>query len=296
MQITAYRYFLAVAETGSIRGAAELAHISPSAISRQVQLLENAFQSTLFERNQTGMVLTEEGHIVAQQLRSSLRDMELARARIDELHGLLRGGVSFAAIEGVMAGWLLPAIARFRTEHPGITFDGRVAGSEEVLRLIHDDVVDFGIALAPGEHDPNLLIMHRFSTRYVAAVAPSHPLAKQRSITVKALLAEPLVLLDSRFETRRWLNLAALRLQLPIRAVINLDHIESIKRVVRGGDIATVLPDAAVTADAAAGELVMVDLHGDTTCAATVLCSRNGRVQTRAAQVAIELFAKSAVL
>jgi DNA-binding transcriptional LysR family regulator len=242
------------------------------------------------------MVLTEEGRIVAQQLRSSLRDMELARARIDELHGLIRGSVSFAAIEGVMAGWLLPAIARFRTEHPGITFDARVTESEEVIRLVQDDVVDFGIALAPGGHDPSLLITHRFHTRYVAAVAPGHPLAKQRSITLKALLSEPLVLLDSRFETRRWLNLAAQRLQLHLHAVINLDHIESIKRVVRAGGIATVLPDNAVTADAAAGELVVIDLHGDTTSGATVLCSRSGRIQTRAAQAAIDLITKSATL
>ncbi|MDH2235030.1 LysR family transcriptional regulator [Pigmentiphaga sp. GD03639] len=292
MQIPAYRYFLAVAETGSIRRAAELMHLSPSAISRQVQLLEHAFRSPLFERNQTGMILTEEGRIVAAQMRNSLRDMELARARIDELHGLVRGNVGLASIEGVMTGWLLPAISRFRASHPGITFDARVAGSEQVLRLVHDGTVDLGIALAPDEHDPDLEIVHRFVTRYVVAVAPDHALARRRRVDLKTLLAQPLALLDANFETRRWLNQAATRRQLPLTAVLNLDHIESIKRAVRGGELTTVLPDYAVTTDAAAGELVMIELEGASAArTATVLCCRRGRVQTRAARAVIDLLA-----
>ena len=295
MQFTTYRYFLAVAETGSIRRAAERVHISPSAISRQIQLLEHAFQAPLFERNQTGMVLTEEGRIVAERMRSSLRDMDLARARIDELHGLLRGCVGVASIEGVMAAWLLPAIARFRAEHPGITFEVQVAGSEQVLRLIQDDVVDLGIALAPDEHQPDLEIVHRFVTRYVVAVAPDHELARHRSVTLKTLLLQPLALLDSRFETRRWLNQVAMRQRLPLQAAIDLDHIESIKRAVRGGGVATVLPDYAVSADATAGDLVMIDLERTSVArTATVLCARKGRVQTRAAQAVIDLFSSSA--
>jgi DNA-binding transcriptional LysR family regulator len=295
MQVTTYRYFLAVAETGSIRRAAERAHISPSAISRQIQLLEHAFQAPLFERSQTGMVLTEEGRIVAEQMRNSLRDMELARARIDELHGLLRGCVRFAAIEGVMAAWLLPAIAQFRAEHPGITFEAQVTGSEQVLRLVQEDAVDLGVALAPDEHEPDLQIVHRFVTRYVVAVAPNHELAKHSSITLKTLLTQPLALLDSRFETRRWLNQVAMRQDLPLQAAIDLDHIESIKRAVRSGVIATVLPDYAVSADAVAGDLVIIELEGATVArTATVLCTRKGRVQTRAAEAVIDLFLGSA--
>lgn len=295
MQIATHRYFLAVAETGSIRRAAEQAHISPSAISRQIQLLEHAFQAPLFERNQTGMTLTEEGRIVAEQMRNSQRDMDLARARIDELHGLVRGGVSFASIEGVMAAWLLPGIAEFRAMHPGITFDARVTGSEQVLRMVREDVVDFGVALAPEEHTSDVQVVRSFETRYVVAVAPGHALAKHRRVSLKALLTQPLALLDSRFETRHWLNQAAMRQHLPLKAVINLDHIESIKRVVRDGDVATVLPDYAVTGEAAVGDLVMIELTGTSVArTATVLCSRKGRVQTRAAQAVIDLLAGSA--
>lgn len=294
MQISTYRYFLAVAETGSIRRAAAQMHISPSAISRQIQLLEHAFKSPLFERNRAGMVLTEEGRIVAEQMRSSLRDLALARARIDELHGLKRGCVSVASIEGVMAAWLLPAMACLRAAHPGISFSARVCGSEQALRLVREDVVDLGVALAPEEREAELEIAHRFPTRYVVAVAPNHALARQRSVSLHALLLQPLVLLDPRFETRRWLEHATRDLNLPMQAVIDLDHIESIKRAVRSGQLATVLPDYAVQAEAAAGELMMIELEGTPTATtATVLCLRKDRAQTRAAQTFVELLVKS---
>jgi DNA-binding transcriptional LysR family regulator len=295
MQITSHRYFLAVAETGSVRRAAEQAHISPSAISRQVQLLEHAFQAPLFERTQAGMVLTEEGRIVAEQMRNSQRDMEIARARIDELHGLVRGCVSLASIEGVMAAWLLPAMERFRARHPGVRFEAHVTGSEQVLRLVQDDAVDLGVALAPDGRDPDLQIVHRFATRYVVAVAPGHALAARRSIALNTLASQPLALLDARFETRRWLDQAMLRQQLALQAAIDLDHIESIKRAVRGSSLACVLPDYAVSAEAQAGELVMIELEGASAArTATLLCTRKGRVQTRAAQAAIDGFRCSA--
>ena len=195
----------------------------------------------------------------------------------------------------VMAGWLLPLILQFRAEHPGIIFEAQVTASEQVLRLVQEDAVDLGVALAPDEHEPDLQIVHRFVTRYVVVVAPHHAFAKHSSITLRTLLTEPLALLDSRFETRRWLNQVAMRQDLPLQAAIDLDHIESIKRAVRGGAMATVLPDYAVSADAVAGDLVIIELEGATVAGtATVLCTRTGRVQTRAAKAVIDLFLGSA--
>ena len=103
MHIASYRYFLAVAASGSIRQAAEELHVSASAISRQIQLLEHGFAAALFERRPSGMVLTEEGKILAAHMQRTMREMTLARAEMDALHGLLTGTVHFAASEGVMS-------------------------------------------------------------------------------------------------------------------------------------------------------------------------------------------------
>lgn len=58
-----YRYFYEVANSGSIRKAAELLHISPSALSRQIQRTEDTLGTPLIERRKTGVQLTAAGEL-----------------------------------------------------------------------------------------------------------------------------------------------------------------------------------------------------------------------------------------
>jgi len=129
MQISMLKYFLAVAETGSIRQASLTLHVSASAISRQIQNLEHSFQTTLFDRCADGMLLTEEGKILALHMQRTMREMELARAKIADLHGLTAGTVRYATIEGVVRAWLFPAIADFQSLYPLVKFKGVISGA-----------------------------------------------------------------------------------------------------------------------------------------------------------------------
>ncbi|MEM8555043.1 MAG: LysR family transcriptional regulator [Pseudomonadota bacterium] len=136
MLSTAHRYVLSVAETGSIRASSQALNVAASAISRQIQLVEHQFGYPLFERFASGMVLTPEGQILAQHLKRTAREVELAQAEINALHGLVTGTIRFAAIEGVLASWLIPAMALFRAQHPGITFEGQILGSQAAYDLV----------------------------------------------------------------------------------------------------------------------------------------------------------------
>lgn len=288
MEPSNYRYFLAVLDTGSVRRAAEQTHISPSAISRHIQLLEHTFGATLFERRASGMVATEEGRIVAQFMRGTVRDMDLARAQIDELHGLVRGTVSLAAIEGVFRSWLLPAIAEFQKEHEGIAFDCRVAAADLVVEAVRADSADIGVTLEPLDSDLSFDVRHRFETRFVAAWAVGHPLSAKRVVRLKDLVHFPLAMLNSRFHTRQWLDQALIRERLDAHISFQLDHIEHLKRLVRDGQHVTVLPDYAVAAEAAEGLLDVRDIPGAEAVRRTVLFVRQGRVLPRAVQAFLQ--------
>ncbi len=285
MQIPAYRYFLAVADTGSVRQAAEQAHISPSAISRQIRFLEHTFKVILFERRVNGMFLTEEGRIIAGYLRENVRTMELAQAQLDELRNLVRGRVSFCAIEGVFMSWLLPAIGTFQQQHPMITFDGSVASSEHVLEAVRSDQVDFGVALGLEEPDASIEIRHCFQTRYLVVFAPGHKLASQTNARLADIVQYPLALLNDRFQTRQWFNKAVARQHLENTVAIQLDHIEMLKRIIQGGQYVSILPDYAVTAEAAEGQLAARSIHeADHAFTRTFLCVRKGRILPRSVQ------------
>lgn len=277
-----------MAETGSIRQAALDLHVSASAISRQIQNLEHGFQSALFERRPSGMYLTEEGGILALHMRRTIREMELAKARINELHDLLAGTLRYATIEGVARAWLFPTIDDFRETYPGVVFSGHIMGTEAVYEAVENDNVDFGIAM---EGDPrhDIEVVRRFSTSFRAAMRNDHPLAGEEVIGLADLKPFDLTMLSAQFQTRRVLNAAQQRSGIKIRVGFELEHIELIKsQVVSTGGI-TILPDYAVAREASCNEMVVIDMNNEEfPPGGTLLCVRRGRELSRAASIFIE--------
>jgi DNA-binding transcriptional LysR family regulator len=90
MQFSALRYFLETARLGSIRRAAEKLYVAPSAVSRQIALLEQRFGMELFERYAAGVRLTPAGESFARQARATLRDFDRLHSEIDDLQQLRR--------------------------------------------------------------------------------------------------------------------------------------------------------------------------------------------------------------
>jgi molybdate transport repressor ModE-like protein len=73
MNHVSLRYFVEVADCGSIRQAAQRLHVAPSAVSRQIANLEHDLQAELIERSPGGVTLTAAGALVAEQGRSMFR-------------------------------------------------------------------------------------------------------------------------------------------------------------------------------------------------------------------------------
>lgn len=288
MQISMFKYFLAVAETGSIRQAATDLHVSASAISRQIQNLEHTFKSPLFDRRPSGMHLTEEGRILEFHMRRTMREMELARAKINDVQGMLAGTIRYATIEGVARAWLFPAVVEFQRDYPGVNFKGNIAGTEAIYAAIESDHVDFGIAMESTLH-PEVEVIQRFETCFRVAMAPGHPLAVYDTLSLTDLISYRLTMLDSSFQTRQAFNSAAMRLGLSFDIGFELDHIEFIKSYVLASGGVTILPDYAVSQEADMGGIVVADIsEEELPQCKTVLCMRRGRYLTRAAELFIE--------
>lgn len=287
MHILSFKYFLAVAETGSIRQAAMELHVSPSALSRQIQNLEHSFKTQLFDRRASGMRLTQEGGILALHMRRTVREMELARARIDNINDLVTGTIRYATIEGAMKTWLFPAITAFQKSFPEVVFEGQVVGSEAVYAAISADRVDFGIAMET-ELPLEIDTVERFDTRFMGVMTVNHPLAKQKSLTLAQITPHRLTMLSPRFQTRQLVNASVARQGLELQIVYELDHIEMLKFYVQVTGGITILPDYAVSDDVSSG-LVTVEIEpGELQSCATLLCRRRDRHLIQAADSFIE--------
>lgn len=122
-----------------------------SAISRQIQRLEERIGVPLFERHARGMVLNDAGRILENHVRKSVMDMDLAVAEIQGLKESCRTLLRIGCTEG-MAFDLLPTLfSRFRQYNADTTFYLKVGSAMQVSQMIRNGEVDIALqfALAP---------------------------------------------------------------------------------------------------------------------------------------------------
>ncbi|MEM7487596.1 MAG: LysR family transcriptional regulator [Pseudomonadota bacterium] len=287
MLSTAHRYVLSVAETGSIRASSQALNVAASAISRQIQQVEHQFGHPLFERFASGMVLTPEGRILERHLRRTAREIEMAQAEIDDLHGLVTGTIRFAAIEGVLASWLIPAMADFRDRHPGIQFDARILGSQAAYDMLMAERLDFGVVVLD-ETWPGIDILKRDDTPLLAAMRPDHPLCGQEVLPLGDIARAPLTMLDRSFATRLVFDRILAKGGLQPTIALEVNHIETAKRHVLATGGVTILPEYAVSAEVEAGTFAARPLAEAPPLFDTALITRQNTVRTKAADRFLE--------
>ncbi|MCZ7854964.1 LysR family transcriptional regulator [Agrobacterium salinitolerans] len=226
MDVDALRYFLAVIEARSMRGAAEDLHIAQSALSRQIGNLEKELGVSLLVRLPRGVKPTEAGKMLARRARSALDQLARARDDITSLSGLTTGKVAVSAIEPVAEGLLMDAMQRMQQAHPAISFDIRVGNSAKVITLLREGIVELAVAYnAP--HDRDIVVRSESHVPLVALVEENHPLTKHnrvaskagfgaRTCTLKDLAPWPLVLPPAGSPTRTLIDEAVRRAVLPL--------------------------------------------------------------------------------
>ena len=124
------RYFLAVAQAGSLAGAAAALGVNHSTVFRRVNALEDQLGVRLFDRLREGYVLTAAGESVAEQANRAAESIDaLQRAVLGRDHAL-RGEVRITTAPNLATGFVAPALAALREIHPGIRVELAVSDTD----------------------------------------------------------------------------------------------------------------------------------------------------------------------
>ncbi len=183
MHSAALRYFVAVAEGGSIRAASETLRIAASAVSRQIQKLEDELGVQLFERHSGGLHLTKEGRATLDHARSVLEDFEQLKAKISSFQGTNTGTVRIASLDSLFVGFLPEQVRAFHEKNPKVSFRIQGGGQGRITHLVAEGDADIGVAFnlyLPG----GAKVVTDIAMPIMAMVASSHPLAKRHSVTL----------------------------------------------------------------------------------------------------------------
>ena len=187
--LTALRCFEAVARLGGVTPAAQELHVTHSAVSQQIKVLEESMGVALFVREARGLRLTDDGRLYALEIRSALRDItqatRRAQARPHESELVIATVPSFAQH------WLVPRLASFREAHP--YYRVRLLTNLQIEDF-RQGTSDIGIRMGQG-HWPDVAQQKLFDDDMLVVAAPHFALEPNGRFprTAEDVLACPLI-------------------------------------------------------------------------------------------------------
>jgi DNA-binding transcriptional LysR family regulator len=187
---TSYRYFAAVAEAGSVRGASQMLNVAASAVSRQIILLEQQFNLPLFERRGRRLKLSAAGEILLNGLKSARQGHEATLDHLNALRGLKRGRIRIATVESISVSLLPDLLAQFGTDYSGIEVAVTVAGSDAVTDLVRNHDADIGFTFNPATVE-GLDVKLVKEMEIGAVMRRDHPLAREKKLMFADCLHYP---------------------------------------------------------------------------------------------------------
>lgn len=289
----ALRYFDTVARCRSLRQASAQLHIAPTAISRQIDLLEHQLGAPLIERGPNGISLTAAGELLAAQAQRTLRDLERVQEHIADLKGLRTGRVSLQVAEGVVAGVLAPALASMGHRHPQLRFDIQIASASQMVEALRRGDADIGLSFFMPRHD-DILPFASVELHHHAVMTPDHPLAHATEVSLHTLSEHRLILPDASYGVRQALQRAAHRAGVVLAPIFNTASLETQKSLALNKAGVLVLPPMAVHRECQLGELVSVPLAPSELEAARIdLCVYRHRQRSFATETCLSLLAST---
>ncbi|MQL48230.1 transcriptional regulator CynR [Photorhabdus khanii] len=281
-------YFLAVAEHHSFTRAATALHVSQPALSQQIKQLEETLGAQLFDRTGRTTRLTDAGEVYFRYARRALQDLEEGKRAIHDVGDLSRGSLRVAVTPTFTTYLIGPLVESFHNLYPNVTLTVREMSQERIEELLVDDELDVGVAFDE-IHSPDIYAQRLLVETLALVVCKGHPLAKCRTMSLKALNNESLVLLTSEFATRKQIDRYCRQNDIRPRVLMEANSLSAVIEIIRHTGLATLLP-AKIASDRE--ELVSIVLTPSLLQRTAVLMQRKGAYQTAAARAFIELALK----
>ena len=261
MDLRQLEMFRAVAEQGTFTRAADRLHVSQSAVSRQVQLLEDELGGVLLRRTARGVTLTEAGELLLRMTHRVEKDVEEGLAEISQSHALKRGRLHLGGGMTVCLYILPRLLKRFRRLYSGVDLQVTTGSSEKILERVRAQEVDLGLLTLPIVAK-DLEVVPVMKEEMVVVTAPGHPLSRERTVDARSLGRFPLVLYEAGSNTRKVLDQFFLEEGLQAEVAMETENVEIIKAMVAINLGVTIVPFTPVAKDVRSGRLAVRRLRG----------------------------------
>jgi DNA-binding transcriptional LysR family regulator len=250
----------AIAETGSFTAAGARLHVSQSAISRQILLLEDEFHERLFVRLGRRVQITAAGEALLQLSHRVFNDIRDTSASITDRQKVLTGTINIVGGMTVCLYVFPPLLKEFRKHHPQVEIKVATGGTQRLMRRVRNGQADLALLTLPVD-DPALTSVPVLREELMLVMPAGHPLSSKDSVGVEALVGQPFIIFEQGSNTRRTLDEFFVREQIKPKIVTETENVEIIKSMVAAGLGVAIVPFQSVERETRGGSLKVVRIR-----------------------------------
>ena len=293
MTLDQLKLFRDIAHSRSVSRAAKAHGVSQSAASQHVQEVERLLGTALLDRSTRPLGLTEAGRLYYDFCRDVLRREHEFQTELNQLKGRVEGAVRVAAIYSVGILDMSRLEQELSRRMPEAELQVEYLRPEKVYQAVLTDQADLGILSYPASSKDVVAIPWR-EEKMMVAVAPSHPLASRKILSVADLAGQDFVGFDDDLrvgkEVLRYLH----RVRAQVNVVMHFDNIQTMKEAVALGSALSILPVRVLGSDIEQGRLVAIPIRGCTLKRPLGIIHLRRKTFNRAMQVFLDLLREEA--
>ncbi len=259
MNLDQLRTFQTVSTCGSFTKASRKLFLTQPAVSQQIQALEASIGVKLFDRSRNKIHLTRQGEMLLARTSKIEYEIQKIERLFSELSNLGRGKLEIGS-SAVFGTYFLPRpIGKFNSEYPCIEINLHAGNSHAIISMLLDNTIEIGFGgLMEDEPGIGFSLIHQ--EPLVAVVGMQHPLAIEKKISVDMLKNTPFIVREKgtgvHHDVEKWLQTLP-ETSYPER-FIELENVETAKRVVEEGFGVTIVPQVAVQREHDSGLLKVI--------------------------------------
>lgn len=280
------RSFIAVAEFGGFRKAAEALAISQPALSGHIHELEQEVGVALFRRTTRQVHLTDNGKTFLARVKRTLGDLDASISDLRDQATNQRGQATIACVPAIASAVFPTLLQSFKRDHPDINiqlYDERTELIEQRLLL---GEVDF--AIAPGRANSSELCFEPIMDDPFCIVFPKgHALSQSASLSLKDLTRFPLIAMRPDLSMRKVLDSAADQVGIKLRPAYEVFNHDTLIGMVAAGLGIGAMPSLTISMVGHAG-VASMQIVDPVVSRKIGIITRRGETLTHAADVFAE--------
>jgi LysR family transcriptional regulator, nitrogen assimilation regulatory protein len=288
MDVRQLRYFVCIAELGSLSAASQRLGIAQPSLSQHVKNLEEELDVELLVRSSKGVRVTESGQILLTHASRVIRALEAAVADLRDQSGEPRGPVSVGFPSSACNVLSVPLAEAVRKAFPKILLRTMDAMSGHVQQWLSEGSIDLGILYDVNEVR-HLQVTPLLMERLFLVAPPEqwpHEVdaegVSRRSVTLAECTQLDLILPHRTHGLREMIERVAASQNIHLNVIMEMDALTHLKTLVMRGEGYSILAPAAVGGEVDERKLILVPIR-DAAMRRTVYLARNPlRMATRA--------------